>query len=755
MAKTSFSFVKVLIIVSVVLFCVVVPSFGANFDMVLQWNENSEPDLAAGGNPRYKIYYKTGSSGQGSKANYVGLPASEPDQADEGASPVGVTVAMDENTDPGTVQYTLHNLEDSQDYYIAVTALDESGNESELSNEVFYQGVTSEPINEAPSLAFFYINGAENSETVYTNNGSGEVQFRIVASDTDGIVAQYLILDNASDPGNQAFMDIPEGGGASVDFTGQFTLSGGGSHTLYAWVKDDQGTISAANSKTNVVLDLTVPDAPGTPDLASSDDTGASDADNVTNQTSSLSLSGIGERNSVVQLYDGTTPIGSPATVTYYMYRIDIALLPGTHSITARQTDLAGNVSESSAPLSLVVDTTPPTGQISLSSAQTAHVDIGELGITATFNEDTASTPQIEISGGGVLDVNAEAMAGSGMVWTKNLMVPKNDNTAYTITVSNITDIAGNVSQSLTSNFTTDTIDTDNDTIRDFEDTDDDNDSMPDTWEIAFGLDPKVNDALLDGDGDGVSNLDEFLLEMDPSSPDENLSPKMPVRTAPEDNEVVSIMPALEIAEFEDYNRDDTHSETEWQIFVKGDENADAVYELRNGETLTTLVVPESILAYETSYSWRARVFDNHGAASEWCAFNSFSTEVGPENEIPVVQQLSVDEAEGDTPVYTNNATVSVAINASDADGTITQYLILADESDPSNGVFKNIPGGADATVGFNVEILLEADGIHSIYAWVVDDDGDISLIKTKTNVHLDRTPPGAPTLKGLLTAGK
>ncbi len=34
-----------------------------------------------------------------------------------------------------------------------------------------------------------------------------------------------------------------------------------------------------------------------------------------------------------------------------------------------------------------------------------------------------------------------------------------------------------------------------------------DGDGIPDDWEIAYGLNPAVNDAALDSDGDGVSNL--------------------------------------------------------------------------------------------------------------------------------------------------------------------------------------------------------------------------------------------------------
>jgi hypothetical protein len=42
-------------------------------------------------------------------------------------------------------------------------------------------------------------------------------------------------------------------------------------------------------------------------------------------------------------------------------------------------------------------------------------------------------------------------------------------------------------------------------------DEDDDNDGMPDTWEDLYQLNSLVDDADLDADGDGWSNLEEYL----------------------------------------------------------------------------------------------------------------------------------------------------------------------------------------------------------------------------------------------------
>ncbi|MHA2220651.1 MAG: M28 family metallopeptidase [Candidatus Thorarchaeota archaeon] len=50
---------------------------------------------------------------------------------------------------------------------------------------------------------------------------------------------------------------------------------------------------------------------------------------------------------------------------------------------------------------------------------------------------------------------------------------------------------------------------------------DSDNDLMPDLWELENGLNPLFDDSLLDFDGDGKSNLQEYLEESDPQREEE------------------------------------------------------------------------------------------------------------------------------------------------------------------------------------------------------------------------------------------
>jgi hypothetical protein len=63
--------------------------------------------------------------------------------------------------------------------------------------------------------------------------------------------------------------------------------------------------------------------------------------------------------------------------------------------------------------------------------------------------------------------------------------------------------------------------DSDSDGIGNNADPDDDNDSLPDDWEIQYGLDPlNASDAASDLDGDTLSNLQEFNLNTNPTLTD-------------------------------------------------------------------------------------------------------------------------------------------------------------------------------------------------------------------------------------------
>jgi hypothetical protein len=176
-------------------------------------------------------------------------------------------------------------------------------------------------------------------------------------------------------------------------------------------------------------------------------------------------------------------------------------------------------------------------------------------------------------------------------------------------------------------------MDSDGDGIGDNADLDDDNDGMPDAWEILHGLNPRnAADAAGDRDGDGLSNLEEYEQGRDPN----NKPPQKPVLLSPADGEQdVALTPKLETDAFQDQDPGDSHALTEWEISaVEGDFSESAlVFRLESGTYLTSFVVPEAILDLNRTYFWRVRFQDSKGEPSEWSEAASFVTVTVDEND--------------------------------------------------------------------------------------------------------------------------
>ena len=168
-----------------------------------------------------------------------------------------------------------------------------------------------------------------------------------------------------------------------------------GSHSITARQTDPAGNESASSSGLNITVDTTVL-APTNLDLAAADDSGTSNSDNITKNTSNLTISGTGEEGSTIQLYNGGTAIsGATATVSGGTFSIDVTLAANqTHALTARQTDPAGNVSAASSALSITVDTI---------AQAPSNLDLAAADDTGTLTSDnlTKNTSNLTISGSG------------------------------------------------------------------------------------------------------------------------------------------------------------------------------------------------------------------------------------------------------------------------------------------------------------------------------------------------------------------
>ena len=185
-------------------------------------------------------------------------------------------------------------------------------------------------------------------------------------------------------------------------------------------------------------------------------------------------------------------------------------------------------------------------------------------------------------------------------------------------------------------------LDTDGDGTGNNADADDDEDGIPDVWEDQYGLNPLSDDAGDDLDGDGVSNIDEYVEGTDPTIDDYNDAPDAPSELSPDNNDPESLLPVLQTAEFYDSDNGDSHLKTHWQIFDQL--SGKCVLDIETPTSLTMLTVPRLILDENTTYYWKVRFFDNHGAASDWSESAVFLTDMNNEdlngNGIPDHQEL-------------------------------------------------------------------------------------------------------------------
>ena len=167
-----------------------------------------------------------------------------------------------------------------------------------------------------------------------------------------------------------------------------------------------------AEAFTITVTDDLAPPAPSTPDLASASDSGFSNTDNITQDTTPT-LNGTAEAGSTVRLYDtdGTTLLGS-TTATGGNWSITTSVIAqGAHTLTATATDAANNTSVASAGLTVTIDTTAPVITSSTSVSLT-YGSAPTYSLTASGGA-VSYTVQTSLPAGVTLNTSTGALEGA------------------------------------------------------------------------------------------------------------------------------------------------------------------------------------------------------------------------------------------------------------------------------------------------------------------------------------------------------
>jgi len=220
-----------------------------------------------------------------------------------------------------------------------------------------------------------------------------------------------------------------------------------GTRTMTVRFEDVAGNQSGGSPGLATTIDTVAPVALAAPDLTAASDTGVSPTDNITNDITPT-VSGTSGTNEVVFVFDNGAQVGTEIDLVANYSITTSALTNGTHSITAKRSDLAGNLSLVSPALSVLIDTVGPTVsnpkfnfltprqsvQFTYSENVSATLKASDL----TLSNGTTTIPSASIALSYTPNVATFTFPG-----LPNGMLPNGSYTA-SILGTNVTDVAGN-----------------------------------------------------------------------------------------------------------------------------------------------------------------------------------------------------------------------------------------------------------------------------------------------------------------------
>ncbi|NLQ24803.1 tandem-95 repeat protein [Shewanella sp. S-1] len=261
----------------------------------------------------------------------------------------------------------------------------------------------------------------------------------------DGVtISLYADVNNDGVADNATVLDD------TIVVAGAWTLSAALStdsdNNFVVVASDAASNVSAPQNVPTITQDATVPVAPSAPDLDAASDSGVSSTDNITKNTT-LILTGTAEAGASVVLsshLDGVLgTVNADGSGDWSVNATSVS--PGTHSITAVATDIAGNSSVASSALSVTIDTSAPT-----SSAIThQNIQPGESSsmLAFTIADDVTAATDILVTPASS-DTTVVPLAGvvlAGSEADRGVTVTALGSGTSTITLT-LVDIAGNTS---------------------------------------------------------------------------------------------------------------------------------------------------------------------------------------------------------------------------------------------------------------------------------------------------------------------
>ena len=272
-------------------------------------------------------------------------------------------------------------------------------------------------------------------------------------------------------------------------------LCADGSIILCVLGKDTAGNWQTTATSATWTKDTAAPAKPTTLDLASDDDTGASNADNITTTTDDLTITGCAEANSTVEIFKDDTSFSTKVTDTadgftgctaplkQFSANIDLSAQSGAYAISAKATDAAGNTSAASTDLAITVDGGAPTvadPSFTTSNSNSSYAKQSDtITISIDFSEEVdEGNTTIKYQVGSGTETNftytTDATIDSGEckettdstdIYTCKYTVGASDNGLFKVKTSAFKDVAGNAGTAQSYNSTGVTVDTTDPTV--------------------------------------------------------------------------------------------------------------------------------------------------------------------------------------------------------------------------------------------------------------------------------------------------
>ncbi|WP_277977771.1 Ig-like domain-containing protein [Pantoea endophytica] len=255
-------------------------------------------------------------------------------------------------------------------------------------------------------------------------------------------------------------------GTTTVDSNGSWrftspTLSEG-AHSLTTTVTDPAGNIGPASDPITLTVDTTPPVAVA--DLIIADNVGANQgpltSGDITDDRTPT-LSGTGEPNATISVYDGTTLLGITSVGTNGSWSFTTPTLSnGQHSFTVTATDTAGNVGPATPPVIVNVNADVPPATASLEVTDENGNTVGQLTDGASTNNDSPVLTGLAGAGNLITLYDGDTLLGSTTADTNGqwiFYVRNLANGAHALH-GTITDANGNVTDTATINIIVDTV---------------------------------------------------------------------------------------------------------------------------------------------------------------------------------------------------------------------------------------------------------------------------------------------------------